>query len=74
MEFQAKPLVTQALENGNFDAIVDSRLKNDYKSMDMYRIVNIAAACVSRPLDQQIPKKSQVILPISNVEMIFIFF
>ncbi|KAH7547279.1 hypothetical protein FEM48_Zijuj01G0292900 [Ziziphus jujuba var. spinosa] len=42
----ARPLLVQALENDDFNALVDPRLQNDYDSTEMTRMVACAAACV----------------------------
>ncbi|XP_010270707.1 PREDICTED: proline-rich receptor-like protein kinase PERK1 isoform X1 [Nelumbo nucifera] len=41
-----RPLLTQAIENGNYDAIVDPRLQKDYNPTEMERMVACANACV----------------------------
>jgi len=60
-------LLSQALESGNFDAVVDQRLQNDYNSSEMVRMVACAAACV-RYSSRHRPRMSQVTLRISNIE------
>ena len=60
-------MLSQALESGNFDAVVDQRLQNDYNSSEMVRMVACAAACV-RHSSRRRPRMSQVTLPISNIE------
>ncbi|KAJ6330127.1 hypothetical protein OIU76_008870 [Salix suchowensis] len=42
----ARPLLTQALEDGNFEALVDPRLGFRYNSSEMASMVGCAAACV----------------------------
>ncbi|KAM6585806.1 hypothetical protein CsatB_012808 [Cannabis sativa] len=42
----ARPLLVQALENGNFDGLVDPKLQNDYNPDEMTRMVACASACV----------------------------
>lgn len=66
MEFQARPLLAQALENGNFDELADPRLQNDYNSNEMARMVACAAACVRHSARQR-PRMSQVSLPCSTI-------
>ncbi|GMH14715.1 hypothetical protein Nepgr_016556 [Nepenthes gracilis] len=39
------PLLTKTLEDGNFDELVDSRLKGNYDPTEMVRMVGCAAAC-----------------------------
>jgi hypothetical protein len=59
MNNQARPLLKQALEDGNFDAVVDQKLQ-DYDSNEMIRMICCAAACV-RHLGRFRPRMSQVI-------------
>lgn len=66
IEFQARPLLAQALEKGNFDGLVDARLQNDYNSSEMACMVACAAACVRHSARHR-PKMSQVMLQSSEV-------
>ncbi|KAL2479758.1 Proline-rich receptor-like protein kinase PERK1 [Abeliophyllum distichum] len=56
----ARPLLTRALEDGNFDALVDSRLKNDYNHNELASMVACAAACVRHSARRR-PRMSQVV-------------
>lgn len=56
----ARPLLTRALEDGNFDAIVDPRLPKDYNPNEMARMVSCAAVCVRHSARRR-PKMSQVV-------------
>ncbi|KAL3511789.1 hypothetical protein ACH5RR_024506 [Cinchona calisaya] len=56
----ARPLLTQALEDGNFGTLVDSRLQKDYDSTEMARMVACAAVCV-RHLARRRPRMSQIV-------------
>ncbi|CAL5339292.1 unnamed protein product [Camellia sinensis] len=56
----ARPLLTQALEDGNFDTLVDPQLQRDYRPKEMARMVACAAACV-RHSAQCRPRMSQVV-------------
>lgn len=56
---QARPLLSQALENNNFDCVADPRLQKDYDSVEMARMVACASVCV-RHLARRRPKMSQV--------------
>ncbi|GER32758.1 PERK1-like protein kinase [Striga asiatica] len=47
----ARPLLTRALEDGNFDVLVDERIQNDHNHNEMARVVACAAACVVRALE-----------------------
>lgn len=44
--FSDRPLVARAVDDGNFDLIVDSRLPWDYNHSEMARMVSCAALCV----------------------------
>lgn len=57
---QAKPLIKQAQEDGNFDLIVDPKLQNNYRKNEMTRMVGCAAACVYRSVEHR-PTMSEVI-------------
>ncbi|KAI8023190.1 Proline-rich receptor-like protein kinase PERK1 [Camellia lanceoleosa] len=56
----ARPLLTRALEDGNFDTLVDLRLQRDYKPNEMARMVACAAACVRHSARRR-PRMSQVV-------------
>ncbi|CDO98035.1 unnamed protein product [Coffea canephora] len=56
----ARPLLTQALDDGNFDTLADPRLRKDYDSTEMARMVACAAACV-RHLARRRPRMSQIV-------------
>ncbi|XP_074350139.1 proline-rich receptor-like protein kinase PERK15 isoform X2 [Apium graveolens] len=56
----ARPLLTRALEEGNFDSLVDSRLQNNYNQSEMSRMVACAAACVRHSARRR-PRMSQVV-------------
>ncbi|KAG5559340.1 hypothetical protein RHGRI_009023 [Rhododendron griersonianum] len=47
----ARPLLTRALEAGNFDDLVDHRLQKDYNHNEMVRMVSCADSCVVRALE-----------------------
>ncbi|XP_023905656.1 proline-rich receptor-like protein kinase PERK1 isoform X2 [Quercus suber] len=55
-----RPLLAQALEHGNFEAIVDPRLQNDYEPTELARMVACAAACV-RHMARSRPRISQIV-------------
>ncbi|KAL0345234.1 UNVERIFIED_CONTAM: Proline-rich receptor-like protein kinase PERK1 [Sesamum radiatum] len=56
----ARPLLTRALEDGNFDTLVDQRLRNDHNHNEMARMVACAAACVRHSARRR-PRMSQVV-------------
>ncbi|CAK7356693.1 unnamed protein product [Dovyalis caffra] len=55
----ARPLLKQALEDGNCDAVVDPKLQ-DYDSSEMIGMISCAAACV-RHLARFRPRMSQLL-------------
>ena len=61
MEFQAKPLLPQALKKNKFDALIDKRLEKNFDSKEMARMVSCAAKCVC-PSYEERPGMSQVTL------------
>lgn len=56
----ARPLLTKALEDNNFDSLVDPRLENNYSHEEMARMVACAAACVRHSARRR-PRMSQVV-------------
>lgn len=56
----ARPLLTQALDDGNFDTLADPRLDRNYDSTEMTRMVTCAAVCV-RHLARRRPRMSQIV-------------
>ncbi|XP_052200234.1 proline-rich receptor-like protein kinase PERK1 isoform X1 [Diospyros lotus] len=56
----ARPLLTRALEDGNFDTLVDARLQRNYNHNEMTRMVACAAACVRHSARHR-PRMSQVV-------------
>lgn len=56
----AKPLLAQALEDGNFEAFVDPRLQNDYEPNEITRMVACAAASVHHSAKRR-PRMSQIV-------------
>lgn len=56
----ARPLLTRALDEGNFDSLVDRRLANEYNHDEIARMVACAAACVRHSARRR-PRMSQVV-------------
>ncbi|XP_009594845.1 proline-rich receptor-like protein kinase PERK1 [Nicotiana tomentosiformis] len=56
----ARPLLTRALEDEKFDALVDRRIENDYNHNEMARMVACAAACVRHSAKRR-PRMTQVL-------------
>ncbi|XP_039163814.1 proline-rich receptor-like protein kinase PERK1 [Eucalyptus grandis] len=59
LAFSARPQLTQALGDGNFDFLVDPRLQDHYSRSEMARMVACAAAC-TREFAECRPKMSVV--------------
>ena len=57
---QARPMLTRALEEENFDSVVDPRLQHDYDPNEMARMLACAAACIRHSAKRR-PRMSQVI-------------
>ncbi|KAI3716323.1 hypothetical protein L6452_23580 [Arctium lappa] len=55
----ARPLLTQALEDGDFSSLVDARLQDNYDSTEMSRMIACAAVSV-RHLARRRPPMSQI--------------
>ncbi|KAL2338075.1 hypothetical protein Fmac_012521 [Flemingia macrophylla] len=56
----ARPLLSQALENGNFNGLVDPRLQTNYNLDEMNRMTACAATCVRHSARLR-PRMSQVV-------------
>ncbi|XP_021905675.1 proline-rich receptor-like protein kinase PERK4 isoform X1 [Carica papaya] len=56
----ARPLLTQALEDGKFDELADPRLQGNYNQQDMARMVACAAASIRHSARKR-PKMSQIV-------------
>ncbi|XP_054782054.1 proline-rich receptor-like protein kinase PERK1 [Prosopis cineraria] len=56
----ARPLLFQALENGNFDVLADPRLQKSYNSDEMLRMIACATNCVRHSARHR-PRMSQVV-------------
>ncbi|EEE62769.1 hypothetical protein OsJ_17572 [Oryza sativa Japonica Group] len=59
-ESKARPLLMQALENGNYEELVDPRLGKDFNPNEMARMIACAAACVRHSARRR-PRMSQVV-------------
>ncbi|XP_018435511.2 proline-rich receptor-like protein kinase PERK2 [Raphanus sativus] len=55
----ARPLLTRALEENNFEALVDPKLNNEYDREEMARMVVCAASCVRHSARRR-PRMDQV--------------
>ncbi|KAM0846692.1 hypothetical protein ACQ4PT_055468 [Festuca glaucescens] len=56
----ARPALSSALADGDYDGLVDERLDGDYDQMEAARVVACAAACI-RHAARRRPKMSQVV-------------
>ncbi|XP_020226636.1 proline-rich receptor-like protein kinase PERK15 [Cajanus cajan] len=56
----ARPLLSQALENGNFNGLVDPRLQTNYNLDEIIRMTACAATCVRHSARLR-PRMSQVV-------------
>ncbi|KAK1357567.1 Proline-rich receptor-like protein kinase PERK5 [Heracleum sosnowskyi] len=56
----ARPLMTKALDDGNYSELVDPRLENNYNPQEMARMVALAAASVRHSARRR-PKMSQIV-------------
>lgn len=56
---QARPLLTHAMEEGEYDELVDPNLENNYNPNEMARMVACAAASIRHSARRR-PKMSQV--------------
>ncbi|PWZ08622.1 hypothetical protein Zm00014a_008754 [Zea mays] len=57
---QARPLLTQALETGDAGELVDARLNKNYNEVEMFRMIEAAAACIRHSASRR-PRMSQVV-------------
>jgi hypothetical protein len=56
---QARPLLTRAVEEENYDELIDPRLETNYDAYDMERLIACAAAAV-RQTARSRPRMTQV--------------
>lgn len=63
----ARPLLMRALEEEDFEVLVDSRLENNYVGSEMFRMIEAAAACVRHSAARR-PKMSLVVRALESVD------
>ncbi|CAA7055576.1 unnamed protein product [Microthlaspi erraticum] len=63
----ARPLLNQAIENEEFEELVDPRLEKNFVPGEMFRMVEAAAACVRHSAAKR-PKMSQVVRALDTLE------
>ncbi|KAG5528954.1 hypothetical protein RHGRI_029571 [Rhododendron griersonianum] len=56
----ARPLLSRAMEDGNYDELVDPQLENNYLLLEMARVVSCAAASIRHSARRR-PKMSQIV-------------
>ncbi|KAI4985177.1 putative proline-rich receptor-like protein kinase PERK6 [Hordeum vulgare subsp. vulgare] len=56
----ARPALSRALADGDYDAVADPRLEGSYEPVEMARVVASAAACVRHSAKKR-PKMSQIV-------------
>jgi len=57
--FQARPLISHAIETEEFDSLADPKLGGNYVESEMFRMIEAAGACV-RHLATKRPRMGQV--------------
>ncbi|KAH1124748.1 hypothetical protein GLYMA_06G081800v4 [Glycine max] len=62
----ARPLLAQALQDGDFDNLVDPRLQKSYEADEMERMITCAAACVRHSARLR-PRMSQIVGALEGV-------
>lgn len=62
----ARPLLANALETGDFGALADSRLENNYNTKEMFRMIEAAAACVRHSAAMR-PRMSLVVRALDSL-------
>uniref|UniRef100_A0A0E0KXD5 non-specific serine/threonine protein kinase n=1 Tax=Oryza punctata TaxID=4537 RepID=A0A0E0KXD5_ORYPU len=62
----ARPLLTQAIETGNLEELVDPRLERNFNEAEMFRMIEAAAACVRYSASRR-PRMSQVVRALDSL-------
>ncbi|XP_061367026.1 proline-rich receptor-like protein kinase PERK8 [Gastrolobium bilobum] len=63
----ARPLLSEALDNEDFDILVDPRLGKNYNRNEMFRMIEAAAACVRHSSIKR-PRMSQVVRALDSLD------
>lgn len=58
--FQARPLLSHAIETEEFKALADPKLGGNYVGAEMFRMIEAAAACIRHSAAKR-PRMSQVL-------------
>jgi hypothetical protein len=64
-------LLTDAIENEDFEALADSGLEKNYVPSEMFRMIEAAAACVRHSAAKR-PRMSQVIMYLCPIFSFFL--
>ncbi|KAJ1685109.1 hypothetical protein LUZ63_016499 [Rhynchospora breviuscula] len=56
----ARPIMSRAIEDGNYEPLVDPKLQKNYNPTEMARMIAVAAACVRHSAKRR-PRMSQVV-------------
>lgn len=56
----ARPLLTRALDTGDYEGLVDPRLERNYIESEMFRMIEAAAACVRHSSSKR-PRMGQIV-------------
>uniref|UniRef100_A0A8R7JWE2 non-specific serine/threonine protein kinase n=1 Tax=Triticum urartu TaxID=4572 RepID=A0A8R7JWE2_TRIUA len=56
----ARPLLSRALETGKLEGLVDPRLERNFNEVEMFRMIESAAACIRHSSSKR-PRMSQVV-------------
>lgn len=56
----ARPLLSRALETGKLEELVDPRLEKNFNEVEMFRMIESAAACIRHSSSKR-PRMSQVV-------------
>lgn len=59
LNFQARPLLSHAIETEDFTALADPKLGRNYVDVEMFRMIEAAAACIRHSAAKR-PRMSQV--------------
>ncbi|KAL6627564.1 hypothetical protein ACP70R_031290 [Stipagrostis hirtigluma subsp. patula] len=62
----ARPLLAQALETGNVVELVDHRLDKNYNEVELFRMIEAAAACIRHSASRR-PRMSQVVRALDSL-------
>ncbi|PKI75598.1 hypothetical protein CRG98_003999 [Punica granatum] len=63
----ARLLLAQALEDENFEGVVDLKLENNYVASELFRMIEAAAACVRHSATKR-PRMSQVVRALDSLD------